>query len=753
MITMSLDEYGDFEKEENRPLFIGGLIFDDGEQAGQIHTEEGIERARIRAYYKKVIEDAGEGFSYPEDLHSNGDASRDHNVVAPVKNKVAETLPEFISKGTYAGNPLYDETGRRLRDRKGRYHLFVMLKSDDGKKRLLSENANMLARDDWAANLYFHMASSVVNRIIFHNPIYRYGKAPSINIDIATRSTGDVDEMDSSLKAEFVKQGYRINEVSDGTHRFYSIMNADIYRTLIAQEMVNSGNVAVKIEKLYVKSIQYDPQKQRMEFLYLSDSLCSMLGYKLVGTGADDWLGQLVDRTNRLNPHQQNLIFGYDEIDNSFAKAWNCYERGKLYEALSIAYDAKMKQGRFAQHYREVWFPYLEERVREIVTPVVFTNCVNDLSASLSVNNLDQEKLLYLMQQFELMVDKVADQYKSIDMKAGTLFKLYDAGVSAFCHIGNAARAFEYYEKCKQYAFYVGVDAYLRTNNKMIVCLEDCFEWEKALELAVENVSSQQLASEIKREVLKRDDEDAFLDEAKANSQLARIYAEKRSEKAETYFREALQMLERGSANYKITQSYLLHYYADTNQKDAFDQEIRDYFDGRSTYHQMFRYLTSLEESVHSSFSNEYAMYVLIRGLFSFHQEEVDEVLWEKLCGLEDTLIRRDGRKPSGHPWEITYKYLELLAIKRKDFAAREKFSGWKKRCLNYRGEIVEALDMFGAAEVADYCGDIVLRDEITGELAEYLNEKFPVLREVEFSKEGMVRYQELQNYFTFMYH
>lgn len=752
MITISLDEYGEFEKENNKPLFIGGLVFDDGESPNEVQTEERIERERVRAYYKKVIEDAGNGLMYPQDLHSNGDAVRDHNVVGPVKTKVAETLPEFIAKGTYDGKPLSNENGNRIRNRKGKYHLFVMLKSDDGKKRLLSENANMLAKDDWAANRYFHMASSVVNRIIFHNPLYRQGHAPAINIDIATRSTGSVDEMDSRLVDEFKKQAYRVSEVENSNYKFYSIMNADIYRTLIAQEMVNSGNVAVKINKLYVKSIQYDSSKQMMEFLYLSDSLCSVLGYKLDGNSADEWLEQILDRTKALNPNTENLVFGYDEIDNHFARAWNLFENKNLYEALSVAYDAKVKKGKFAELYRDVWFPYLEERVRESVTPELFSKSVNDLSALLTINNLDQEKLLFLMQQFELMVERVSDKYRSTDMRSATLYKLYDAGVSAFCHVGNAAKALEYYEKCKQYAFYVGVDAYLNTNNKLIVCLEDLFEWEKAIDIALENVSNQQLASEMKREVLKRDDATDFLAEAKSISQLARIYAEMRDKEAEKYFRAALEKLEKGSANYKITQSYLLHYYADMGMKDAFDNEARDYFDGKNTYNQRLRYITNSDEKVHSAFSNEYALYVLIRGLFYFHQEDIDDSLWEKLCNLDETLTANAGKEPSGHPWEITYKYLEMLAIDRNDDVAREKFSRLKRERLTYRGAIIEALERFGNAEVAEFAKDYRLRDKITKGLTEYMKDNFEAINRVDFSADGSERYQELQKYFTFMY-
>lgn len=752
MITISLDEFGEFEKEDNKPLFVAGLIFDDQEESGAVQVEEWTERERVRAYYRKVIEDAGEGFSYPQDLHSNGDTERDRNVIGPVKTKVAKTLPEFIAKGTYDGKPLTNENGNRIRDRKGKYHLFVMLKSDDGKKRLLAQNANMLAKDDWAANRYFHMASSVVNRIIFHNPLYAPGRTPAINIDIATRSTGNVSELDNELVEEFKKQAYRASEIENSNYKFYSIMNADIYRTLIAQEMINSGNVSVKIDKLYVKSIQYDPDKQMMEFLYLSDSICSILGYKLNGNSADDWLEQIARRTDEINPENENLIFGYDEIDNSFSNAWSCYERKNLFDALSITYDAKITKGKFAEHYRDTWFPYLEDRVRETITPEYFNKSVNELSALLTINNLDQEKLLYLMQQFELMVDKVADKYRSTDMRSATLYKLYDAGVSAFCHVGNAAKALEYYEKCKKYAFYVGVDAYLNTNNKLVVCLEDSFGWDKGVEIANENVSIQQLASEMKREVLKKGDESVFLDEAKAISQLARILASKREADAEIYFKDALNKLEKGSANYKITQSYLLHFYADMNMKEEYDAELVDYFDGKNTINQRLRYITSSDEDVHSAFSNEYAIYVLVRGLFYFHQDEIDDALWEKLCEMDATLTKKNGKEPSGHPWEITYKYLEMLAIKRKDDNARKLFAQLKRDRLSYRGEIIEALEMFGDAEVADYENQKDLRDSITKDLASFMKDNFTALDNKTFSDNGEERYQELQKYFTFMY-
>ena len=59
MITISLDEYGEFEKEDTKPLFIAGIVFDDQDD----EKEEWTERNRIKSYYKRVIADSGGKFS------------------------------------------------------------------------------------------------------------------------------------------------------------------------------------------------------------------------------------------------------------------------------------------------------------------------------------------------------------------------------------------------------------------------------------------------------------------------------------------------------------------------------------------------------------------------------------------------------------------------------------------------------------------------------------------------------------------
>lgn len=93
-----------------------------------------------------------------------------------------------------------------------------------------------------------------------------------------------------------------------------------------------------------------------------------------------------------------------------------------------------------------------------------------------------------------------------------------------------------------------------------------------------------------------------------------------------------------------------------------------------------------------------------------------------------------------------------MLAIKRKDDNARKLFANLKRDRLSNRGEIINALEMFGDAEVADFEGKIEQRDAITHGLITFLKTNFVALKEKTFSDNGEERYQELQRYFTFMY-
>ena len=50
------------------------------------------------------------------------------------------------------------------------------------------------------------------------------------------------------------------------------------------------------------------------------------------------------------------------------------------------------------------------------------------------------------------------------------------------------------------------------------------------------------------------------------------------------------------------------------------------------------------------------------------------------------------------------------------------------------------------------YEKNFILRDSVTEKLAEFLCDKYDILKNRKFSDDGNVRYGELTEYFTFMY-
>ena len=179
MITLSFDEYGDFEGLEDRksPALIAGVLFDDRTGADEKRKNNGesnervTERARIKSYYRKVIKAAKagnrqKGFRYPEALHvreENG--TNNSGVVSVVKKKVRETLAEFLQFGTYEGKPLLyadegpdkdiDLKGQPIPERKGKYYVFVILKSAAGISEYLKDQEISLRRTIMGATCTF----------------------------------------------------------------------------------------------------------------------------------------------------------------------------------------------------------------------------------------------------------------------------------------------------------------------------------------------------------------------------------------------------------------------------------------------------------------------------------------------------------------------------------------------------------------------------------------------------------------------
>ncbi len=759
MLTLSLDEYGDFEglKKEKAPVYIAGVIYDDG---GDEH-DLGIERNRIRAFYQAVIADAAaassdpDAFTYPEALHSDGRMSRDHNVVRPVKQRVNASLGELIRKGTYHGIPLEYEDRDGLRhmfpERTGCYHLFVMLRSDSGMARLLGENVGILAKDDYAGNLYFHMAGGLMSRLVFYNPVI--GKVSDIALDIATRTSPDLAP-DDPMVEEYKKLGYqpkKVNEKDPKSPVYFTLTNADIYRSVLSNQMLDSGKTDIVIRDFKVRSISYREKAagRKMEFLYMADSLCSLLGYDLrrAGDNADAWLREIRFRIGQLTNRPDDLVFGYDEINYIFDKAWKRYEGGDFYCALGLAFDGMKMQGAFADLYREVWFGKLEERIRENAAPEVFGAAVRRLGETLENHTFNQDRCMYVIRTFEKILPDAEKRFQSPEARR-ILYRFYDACVTAYSHIGDSGRAAAYFDKCRDQAELVSLEDHLATRNKMVSYLCDAFDFEKALAMAEEDLSYRTYLNEMRARIHFKA-AGAFDDPAmgEAFSLLGQVQAFMRRPEAEGTFRQALRYFDRDSAGYRMTQGRLLHHLIDTGEWAASQSESIDYFGGCMRPEEQLDHILDESGKAAAVIDIRSALYVFVRNLYTFRLSEMSDELWERLKRLEER-----GRNDllTGHPAELIYKYLRLITISRDEGALEKAYAKRMWECLKYAGPTEEVIMQFGDVFCAAARGDIRLRDERSKKLCEMMRSSFTALSLENIPEDGDRRYLWLIDHITF---
>ncbi len=758
MITLSLDEQGDFEdnsEETHEPVFIAGLLYDDkGDKRDNLN-----EKKRIEAYYMAALERASGGeqrFSFPDALHSNGDSERDRNVVGPAKRRVNEFLPEFLRKGTADGKELLPNTPRR-----GEYYLFAILKSEVGMGKFLGTNSNYLLRDNYGSNLYFHMAHEIVSRALFHNPLIQ--DISEIALRIATRSS-DYLSPDDRMAREYSEQGYKkLSENRRENTAQYSLTNADIYRTAISQEMMRSDKSTVKIDSFEVKSINYS-RNNDMEFLYMADTICTYLGHKVGGDSSADWLKRILDKSHALLPKDKTLVFAYDEIDVEFKKAWEAYEYGRFYDSLRMIYDARLHSGKIAGYYSDKWFKILEDRICGSDDAPACIDAINRLHRTLTTNELDQDRTIYILERLEHLANRLADRLTDDDgLRA--LYALNDIGVTSNCHIGNSRGALEYFDKCKTYAYWISIEDYLATLNRIVETLLDNFDHQNAKQIAEESLGNQRMLLALRSQIpiYREFEHETSLGLCKALSQNAQVYAFLRDRRCVELFKEALKDLPEDTADHKITQSYLLHYYLDTSDKEAYEEEATKYFGGESTPSNRFKYIMNEAFLDTPVISYRYALYVFLRGVYLFELDRISDGLIKKLYDIDSVIkkaeVHEKGSKNSsfvkltGHPSELIFKYLSLIAVKRGETDLAVRFIQETENRLMHIGPTIRMIIMFGRAEYLAATGNMEERNKLIDDIVLFARENFESLKNYEFSFDPEERFAQVSGLLSYMYH
>lgn len=727
MLTISLDEQGKFEQSgidspKNRePLLIGGFIFDDMD----LPEECDLEKKRIYYYLKSVC--CQTQTRYPQDLHADGTNS---DSVRVVKQMISQTLNEFLRKGvcSFEGNK-YAGRLNKMPERKGKYYIFAYLSYGTTQKPLDSKAASILIRNGYASNLYLHMAEEVVDRMIFYNPVI--DKVSKVRLDLATRMVV-IDAKDGyDHFEEYLSLGYREDskpEHKEAGKKKIPLTNADVYRTAVEREMRHTGKDGISLDRLYVRSIYYGNESQdyRMEFLYMADIICSVLGYRPVLSSPEALIADLKNRADRCSGHTDNLIFAYDETDMIFKKAWVKLEEKEYFDALRLVYQGENSGSPYAGFYTEIWFPRIREKLVSEKDVSAFSIAVRKFYLFTRDNSLKQDELVDIYGSLEAMKDHLA--FRSAEDKA-SLYELYDAGVSAFCHIGDSRKAEACFEQCREYAKYVEIERYLRTRNKMVVYLTDDFAFGRALEIAQEDILLHEEILSVRELIF--DKQEVSKEYGIALSQLGQVYTSCQMSEAEQAFLDALSHMGENTPDYFQTASYLLHYYLQTGELEKYDALAEQYFGGNKKLKDQLTYLIREgKKGAEARFSMKFALYVFVKGLYCFHLSDIRDALGKRLCNIEENIKSIGGESAAGqinnHPWEIIYKYLALIALHLGKKEKADEYMKKSKDILKYHGFTLDGICLFGELEYAMAKGDREDAEDQMKKIAELFHENHP---------------------------
>lgn len=723
MITISLDEQGVFENNTDASgdiVMIAGIVYDDKNDADDAKRE----KSRIRNYFEAVCN--AKGAVYPQALHwGHGQ----NNKVRFVKEEYSKTLGEFLQNAKYQGKPVMSDDGV---DRAGVYYVYALVKSRKGKPEFIKEDVSNLINENNASNLYMHMVEDTIARLLFYN--LEFNDKEEVSLDLATRVyVGAVGE-DVSAHEDI---GYTTRTVGNG--EIVYLTNKDVFRTALERDMLYEENAGdIHVNSLMARSINYDNPNVGHEFLYMADAVCTYLGFGNDYGTNKQYLKKVWDRMAKLTLDKR-LLFSYDIVDTDYAKAWRNVSNGDMYNALSFAFDAFNAVSEAAAFYKEVWEKVLYDRIINEINISELADAIRKLTQYARTNNLCQKKLLYLYESLEMIVDKSGlDNTQTKEM----LYDLYDVGVAAYNHVGHPQKAGECAEKCRQYSKFIGIERELRNRNKIAVRLCDSLQYKKAEQFVLPSYEYCKVTFETQKQL--------FGDEALYNSleygivcsQLAQIYSYMRDERAEELFHKALGLMEKDSYDYYITESYLLHYYLQTKDKEKYEKYAKEYFGGNDDLEKQLEYLVDTGSQKHNpKIALKFAMFVYVKGIYTFYVSEISQSLMLKLADIKKTIgeINKDGlAQLNGHPWEITYKYLSKIAYQNKQFIEASNYQNKVEKFTDERGPMIDLIILMGEIEIGQLRSPLVNYNQKIEKAYEIIKQINPELTDIDTTLEAI---------------
>lgn len=731
MLTIALNEYGDFhhlgQKENSLKHihFIAGIVYDDEGSEQDLRNEQ----IRLDRFFRAVAEASNS--DYPQGFFGDtkvDDVERATEIGVNPQNKsqikrnmkryrdaLDAALPEFLADGTYKGRNLVEMS------RVGHYAITLMLKSEVGKTQYLQPYMSELLHDGVASNLYWHMADSFVSRLVLSNPFALHNNR--VQLHLASQLV-DVKATEYEHLAEYRRLGYKPYDFQNEQLKkegiiTYQVGNDFTYRAALDRRMVEFNRLDLDVVQLKSVSVQYDDDHPEttanFAFLYLAGHICGNFIYYGAERDTKDIFKfkTLVDFANQINPKYPNYMFVYDDIDTYFEQAMKAYHNEDYYGALCHVYDGKCCDSKFKSYYEMNWFPFVEELIHSVDNREAIERAIESFVNYANQSRLDEGKLHYLYQHLEYILEDIKDI--SCVNKA-LVYAFYDGGMTAFNHLGKSDVSVACFEKCQALTHTVPLETYMETVRRRIVAKIDCYKYEEALEIAKYVVDVEEQIQHI-RASLSMGKQAISL--GQSYSQLGQVYAYMERPEAESYFLPAIDIFTVDTDDYYRTVSYLLHYYIDAKQQDAYERWAPNYFGGHLNIVDQLAFLLNMTSDEKIVQHESYALYVYIKSLYQFYRARINKELMETLIKLGRTVGATLDAAPKGHPWELIFTYLALLAYEKGYKVDAEYFRSCIGRSVVNAGPAISNIMTYGELRFAQCKGNQGKYDILYSQLSE----------------------------------
>ena len=677
MVTFSFDEYGNYEegKTGNGNIsFVAGVLYDDKGLRG----ERNAELNRIQEYLKTICKDAGT--PYPDSLHYQKDKFMGR--AESVEIIFEKTLSDFLNKGIYKGRPVTDI------ERKGEYHVFSYIKTREGKTQSITDSILNPYGEYALSSLYTYMVTDAINHMIFNNPILT--DLNDVFFDLPTRSYyGNLTEEEKRQYGS--RYNIRPKNNKEGQDKdIVFITGVEVFRTAIERELYYS-NKNIIVEEIKCRPISYKSEKIKdfkdYGFLYLSDLLCAVISKDVNGRRYKIGDINIIPKRLDMVSGKKGISFFYDTTDTYYSRALNSVNHGDYMEALDNIYTGVSCKSECSDYYKKRWFPFLVDMIRDNIDPNSFSDAVRKLKRYSLSNNIEQERLIYLVKTLE---DISSGLEFDNDDKRAVLYDFYQVAATAYNHLAKTRDANKCIRKAEEYVSNVSLEQRLDLINKETVSMCDELDFSRAVLKAHKMQKAWEQISDI-RQVEFNEKTDGIA-ARKGYSQLGQVYAFAGDPRAEYMFEKSID--KNNDSNAIISMSYLLHYYAEQGMKTKYENMSKRYFGGMESLSDRLKYIINEGAGGNNPvFSLKFALYVYVRGIYVFHLTDLckDQLLCESLMNIKKYMESINPvaiKEINGHPWEIIYKYLALIALEIGNKGKADEFIKRSETILNKEDDL-----------------------------------------------------------------